>query len=257
MSVPDLGTFATGAGPVIAADGTVYIGNEQGRLHALRAERQSVLAPRPSAGAGDQGIAGRDRGWLDLRDHGRVHRKRDDGSPHQSTHRGGYQAARIDPASLPARRRLSRADAVSGAVRKLRRVQEPRQRRGAGECGEIRRHRGRGRAGHLQGAGRARSAAHRVRGEFERDPGRCPRHARVGYDHRRSESLRRLHLLDGVRLRARRGRRAGRHRHPAPGGGDLHLRGRRSSVGAGLRRQGCRRIHLLAGGKIHRAVPEP
>jgi hypothetical protein len=38
VSVPNLGTFAPGAGPVIAADGTVYIGNEQGRLHALRAD---------------------------------------------------------------------------------------------------------------------------------------------------------------------------------------------------------------------------
>lgn len=37
VSVPDLGTFTPGAGPVIGTDGTVYIGNEQGRLHALRA----------------------------------------------------------------------------------------------------------------------------------------------------------------------------------------------------------------------------
>ncbi len=35
MSVPNLGTIAPGAGPVIAKDGMVYIGNEQGRLFAI------------------------------------------------------------------------------------------------------------------------------------------------------------------------------------------------------------------------------
>jgi hypothetical protein len=36
ISVPNIGTFAPGAGPVIASDGTLYIGNEQGRLMAFR-----------------------------------------------------------------------------------------------------------------------------------------------------------------------------------------------------------------------------
>ena len=35
ISIPNIGTFAPGAGPVIGADGTVYIGNEQGTLHAF------------------------------------------------------------------------------------------------------------------------------------------------------------------------------------------------------------------------------
>jgi hypothetical protein len=35
VSIPNIGTFAPGAGPVIGADGTVYIGNEQGTLHAF------------------------------------------------------------------------------------------------------------------------------------------------------------------------------------------------------------------------------
>jgi hypothetical protein len=37
-SVPGLGTFAPGAGPVIAPDGTVYLGTEQGKLIALHAD---------------------------------------------------------------------------------------------------------------------------------------------------------------------------------------------------------------------------
>jgi hypothetical protein len=36
ISVPNIGTFAAGAGPVIASDGTLYIGNEQGRMMAFR-----------------------------------------------------------------------------------------------------------------------------------------------------------------------------------------------------------------------------
>jgi hypothetical protein len=36
LSVPGLGTFAPGAGPVIALDGTVYIGTIEGKLIALR-----------------------------------------------------------------------------------------------------------------------------------------------------------------------------------------------------------------------------
>ena len=38
ITVPDLGTFAPGAGPVVAADGTVYLGNQQGKLIALHAD---------------------------------------------------------------------------------------------------------------------------------------------------------------------------------------------------------------------------
>ena len=37
-TVTGLGTFAVGAGPVIAADGTVYLGNEEGEVIALRAD---------------------------------------------------------------------------------------------------------------------------------------------------------------------------------------------------------------------------
>ncbi len=37
-SVPGLGTFAPGAGPVIAPDGTVYLGTLEGKLVALRAD---------------------------------------------------------------------------------------------------------------------------------------------------------------------------------------------------------------------------
>jgi hypothetical protein len=38
ISVPNIGSFAPGAGPVVAADGSVYIGNEQGKLMAFRAD---------------------------------------------------------------------------------------------------------------------------------------------------------------------------------------------------------------------------
>ncbi len=38
MSVPGLGTFAAGAGPVIAPDGTVYLGTQEGKLIALHAD---------------------------------------------------------------------------------------------------------------------------------------------------------------------------------------------------------------------------
>jgi outer membrane protein assembly factor BamB len=36
VSVPDLGSFAPGAGPVIAPDGTVYLGNQQGKLMSFK-----------------------------------------------------------------------------------------------------------------------------------------------------------------------------------------------------------------------------
>lgn len=38
LSIPQIGTFAPGAGPVTGADGTVYIGNEQGTLFAFHAD---------------------------------------------------------------------------------------------------------------------------------------------------------------------------------------------------------------------------
>lgn len=38
VSIPNIGSFAVGAGPVLANDGTVYIGNEQGKLMAFRAD---------------------------------------------------------------------------------------------------------------------------------------------------------------------------------------------------------------------------
>lgn len=37
-TVPSIGTFAPGSGPVTAADGTVYLGNEEGQLIALQAD---------------------------------------------------------------------------------------------------------------------------------------------------------------------------------------------------------------------------
>jgi hypothetical protein len=37
-NVSGLGTYAAGSGPVIAADGTVYLGNQQGQLIALQAD---------------------------------------------------------------------------------------------------------------------------------------------------------------------------------------------------------------------------
>jgi hypothetical protein len=37
LSIPQIGTFAPGTGPVIGTDGTVYIGNEQGKVFAFHA----------------------------------------------------------------------------------------------------------------------------------------------------------------------------------------------------------------------------
>jgi PQQ-like domain len=42
LSVPGLGTFAPGGGPVIAPDGTVYLGTEQGKLIALQADGRQI-----------------------------------------------------------------------------------------------------------------------------------------------------------------------------------------------------------------------
>src|SRR6185503_747355 len=55
LSVPGLGSFAAGTGPVIAANGTVYLGTIEGRLIALKPDggplwsqqldgRQSIMA---------------------------------------------------------------------------------------------------------------------------------------------------------------------------------------------------------------------
>ncbi|MBL8658271.1 MAG: hypothetical protein JNM75_00795 [Rhodospirillales bacterium] len=44
LSVPGLGSFAPGAGPVIAPDGTVYLGTTEGRLIALRADGGELWA---------------------------------------------------------------------------------------------------------------------------------------------------------------------------------------------------------------------
>ena len=55
MRIPNIGTFAPGAGPVVAKDGTVYVGSEQGKLWAFHADgspywsrdingRQSIVA---------------------------------------------------------------------------------------------------------------------------------------------------------------------------------------------------------------------
>jgi hypothetical protein len=44
VSVPNLGSFAPGSGPVIAPDGTVYLGTAEGRLIALRADGSELWA---------------------------------------------------------------------------------------------------------------------------------------------------------------------------------------------------------------------
>lgn len=44
VSVPGLGSFAPGSGPVIAPDGTVYLGTSEGRLIALRANGSELWA---------------------------------------------------------------------------------------------------------------------------------------------------------------------------------------------------------------------
>ena len=53
LSVPGLGTFAPGAGPVIAPDGTVYLGTEQGKLIALQADGSPVWSRELSKAFGD------------------------------------------------------------------------------------------------------------------------------------------------------------------------------------------------------------
>ncbi len=46
VSVPNIGTFAPGAGPVIADDGTLYLGNQQGQLMAFRADGAPLWTAR-------------------------------------------------------------------------------------------------------------------------------------------------------------------------------------------------------------------
>jgi hypothetical protein len=50
ISVPNIGTFAPGAGPVVDSEGTVYIGNEQGRLMAVRENGASIWNVAVSGG---------------------------------------------------------------------------------------------------------------------------------------------------------------------------------------------------------------
>jgi hypothetical protein len=69
LSVPGLGHFAAGAGPVIAANGTVYLGTTEGRLIALKADgsplwsrqlngRQSIMASPAIGGDGSIHVVG-------------------------------------------------------------------------------------------------------------------------------------------------------------------------------------------------------
>ena len=50
LSVPGLGTFALGAGPVIAPDGTVYLGTQEGKLIALHADGKPFWSRNIDAG---------------------------------------------------------------------------------------------------------------------------------------------------------------------------------------------------------------
>jgi hypothetical protein len=49
-TIPGIGTFAAGAGPAIAPDGTVYLGNKEGQLFALQADGTSKWAQSISPG---------------------------------------------------------------------------------------------------------------------------------------------------------------------------------------------------------------
>jgi hypothetical protein len=49
-TVPNLGSFAPGAGPVIGADGTVYVGNMQGKLMAFRPDGSPAWSRQLDAG---------------------------------------------------------------------------------------------------------------------------------------------------------------------------------------------------------------
>jgi hypothetical protein len=49
-TVPNLGTFAAGAGPVIGADGTVYVGNLQGKLMAFHPDGSPAWSRQLDAG---------------------------------------------------------------------------------------------------------------------------------------------------------------------------------------------------------------
>ncbi|HET6621857.1 MAG TPA: hypothetical protein VFG64_18110 [Dongiaceae bacterium] len=50
VTVPNLGSFAPGAGPVVAPDGTVYLGNQQGKLIALHADGSAAWSRDISPG---------------------------------------------------------------------------------------------------------------------------------------------------------------------------------------------------------------
>src|SRR5262249_51998925 len=50
ISVPGLGRFALGAGPVIAPDGTVYVGTVEGKLTALHADGSKFWSRDITAG---------------------------------------------------------------------------------------------------------------------------------------------------------------------------------------------------------------
>ncbi len=50
VSVPNIGTFAPGAGPVIADDGTLYLGNQQGQLMAFRDDGAPLWTTRVADG---------------------------------------------------------------------------------------------------------------------------------------------------------------------------------------------------------------
>ena len=104
VSVPGLGYFYPGAGPVIAPDGTVYLGTRQGKLIALHADGKPFwsrdITPRPD----HRRIAGDRFRRLDLR-----HRRGDDqGQPRQSAEGDCH----LHASSLQQHRRLVGADSI-------------------------------------------------------------------------------------------------------------------------------------------------
>ncbi|HNB28078.1 MAG TPA: hypothetical protein PLR41_14020 [Alphaproteobacteria bacterium] len=50
ISIPNIGTFANGAGPVIGPDGTLYLGNQQGELMAFREDGARLWTVNLSGG---------------------------------------------------------------------------------------------------------------------------------------------------------------------------------------------------------------
>jgi hypothetical protein len=57
LSVPGLGTFAPGAGPVIGADGTVYLATLEGKIFALHADGSPFWSRELPAGSGQRIMA--------------------------------------------------------------------------------------------------------------------------------------------------------------------------------------------------------